>query len=100
MNTVAAAMKKSVLPVFALLLTVAVIFQVRGAGNGSLGTWALTALGVESNPASAAPAPAAPAAEDGGVVAEGRLVTYPGAEVVVGTEVPGTIVRLLVNEKD
>jgi multidrug efflux pump subunit AcrA (membrane-fusion protein) len=32
------------------------------------------------------------------VIAEGRLVAYPGAEVVVGTEVGGTIVRLPVTE--
>lgn len=34
------------------------------------------------------------------VVAEGRVVTYPGAEVVVGTDVSGTIDRLHVEEKD
>lgn len=34
------------------------------------------------------------------VVAEGRIVTYPGAEVVVGTDVAGTIERLTVNEKE
>ena len=33
------------------------------------------------------------------VVAEGRLTTYPGAEVLVGSEVAGTIVRLPVVEK-
>ncbi|HKV13047.1 MAG TPA: efflux RND transporter periplasmic adaptor subunit [Thermoanaerobaculia bacterium] len=99
MNTLAEMIKKSVLPVFALILTAVVILQVRGAQNGSLHTRALSALGVEKE-ASAAPAPAAPVAEDGGVVAEGRLVTYPGAEVAVGSEVPGTLVRLLVHEKD
>ncbi len=54
-------------------------------------------------PAAEASAPAVPAAlpeEAGRVVAEGRLVTYPGAEVVVGTELAGTVVRLLVEEKD
>lgn len=34
------------------------------------------------------------------VVAEGRLVAYPGAEVTVGTDVAGTIDRLTVEEKD
>ena len=34
------------------------------------------------------------------VVAEGRVVTYPGAEVVVGTDVSGTIEALRVSEKD
>ncbi len=33
------------------------------------------------------------------VVAEGRLATYPGAEVVVATELAGTVVRLPVREK-
>ena len=33
------------------------------------------------------------------VVAEGRLTTYPGAEVLVGSEVAGTIVQLAVVEK-
>jgi HlyD family secretion protein len=33
------------------------------------------------------------------VAAEGRVVVYPGAEVVVGTEVAGLIVRLTVKEK-
>lgn len=96
MNTLALVIRKSVLPLFALLLTVAVVFQVRGVENSSR---VLSALGVEPE-ANAAPAPAALIVEDGGVVAEGRLVTYPGAEVVVGTEVAGTVVRLLVNEKD
>ena len=34
------------------------------------------------------------------VVAEGRVVTYPGAEVTVGTDVAGTIETLNVEEKD
>lgn len=34
------------------------------------------------------------------VVAEGRVVAYPGAEVVVGTDVSGTIETLSVDEKD
>ncbi len=34
------------------------------------------------------------------VVAEGRVVTYPGAEVTVGTDVSGTIETLKVEEKD
>jgi RND family efflux transporter MFP subunit len=33
------------------------------------------------------------------VIAEGRVVTYPGAEVTLGTEVAGTIVSLPVKEK-
>ena len=34
------------------------------------------------------------------VVAEGRVVAYPGAEVTVGTDVSGTIEKLTVEEKD
>lgn len=41
-----------------------------------------------------APAPAA------AVAAEGRVVTYPGAEVVVGTDLAGTVVVLRVQEKE
>ncbi len=44
-----------------------------------------------------APAPAVPIRPT--VTAEGRVVAYPGAEVVVGTEVSGLIVRLPVEEK-
>jgi RND family efflux transporter MFP subunit len=33
------------------------------------------------------------------IVAEGHLAAYPGAEVVIGAEVPGTITRVLVQEK-
>jgi RND family efflux transporter MFP subunit len=33
------------------------------------------------------------------VVAEGRVVTYPGSEVTIGTDVAGTIERLAVDEK-
>lgn len=34
------------------------------------------------------------------IVAEGRVVTYPGAEVTVGSDVAGTIERLSVEEKE
>lgn len=34
------------------------------------------------------------------LVAEGRLVARPGAEVVVGSEIGGKVIRLLVGEKD
>jgi HlyD family secretion protein len=34
------------------------------------------------------------------VSAEGRVVTYPGAEVTIGTDVGGTIARMNVEEKD
>ena len=40
-----------------------------------------------------------PPAERPRVIAEGRVVAYPGAEVVVGTEAAGRIIRLDVQEK-
>ena len=46
------------------------------------------------------PAPAAPPLPSSHVAAEGRIVTYPGAEVVVGTDLAGTIVFLKVQEKE
>lgn len=39
-------------------------------------------------------------AEKPRIVAEGRVVTYPGAEVTIGTDVAGTIDRLMVDEKE
>jgi HlyD family secretion protein len=45
---------------------------------------------------SAAPAAARPSSR---VAAEGRVVAYPGAEVVVGTDLAGTLVILRVQEK-
>lgn len=49
---------------------------------------------------SAAPAAAAPTTKGPRVVlAEGRLVTYPGKQVVVGTELAGPLQKLLVGEK-
>jgi multidrug efflux pump subunit AcrA (membrane-fusion protein) len=37
--------------------------------------------------------------ESAGVAAEGRLAPYPGADVIVGTEVAGRVLRLAVEEK-
>jgi len=58
------------------------------------------ALVVQARPRPRADAkPTAPAAETQRVVAEGRLATYPGAEVVVSTEVAGTLTALPVREQ-
>lgn len=59
-----------------------------------------TAWQVRATGAKRAPAPHAAAARaaDECVVAEGRLVAYPGAEVTVGTDVAGTLVRMCVAE--
>ena len=92
MSTLSAVFKKSAIPLLGLLTTLALVSQIRnGRASFEIGTPAAEA---------SAPAPVAPAAEAGRVVAEGRLVTYPGAEVVVGTELSGTVVRLLAEEKD
>src|SRR4029450_7869575 len=66
-----------------------------------LGLAALLALAVQARgPARAGSRPPHPAPPSPGrVVAEGRLVSYPGAEVVVSSEVSGTIVALPVAEK-
>jgi HlyD family secretion protein len=46
------------------------------------------------------PQTAAAIAKTPRVVAEGRVVAYPGAEITVGTDVAGTIEKLNVEEKD
>lgn len=76
-------MNRLLYPILGLLLLVATVAQV-------------SATRAKSN---AKPVVAAqPAATR--VVAEGRVVTYPGAEVTVGTDVAGTIERLSVDEKE
>jgi RND family efflux transporter MFP subunit len=49
-----------------------------------------------------APSPAAvkPVAEARAVLAEGRVSAYPGAEVVVGSDAAGSVVTMLVAERD
>ena len=71
------------------------------AGLAAVGLFALQIRGVSANQApTAAPATLVNAgATATRVVAEGRLTTYPGAEVLVGSEVAGTIVSLPVAEK-
>jgi RND family efflux transporter MFP subunit len=70
------------LPVIGMLLTLGIIYQSRVAGM--------------TQPSAVRASASAPAS----LKAEGRVVTYPGSEVVVSTDVDGTIVRLLVKEKD
>ncbi|MBP7589641.1 MAG: efflux RND transporter periplasmic adaptor subunit, partial [Thermoanaerobaculia bacterium] len=71
------------------------------AGLAAVGLFALQIRGVSANQApTAAPATLVNSgATATRVVAEGRLTTYPGAEVLVGSEVAGTIVSLPVAEK-
>lgn len=76
--------KKLVLPVLGLAFVFALALQVRGAGR------------LDSAPAPAAP----PATSIDRVAADGRVVTYPGGQVAVAAEVPGTVLRLHVTELD
>lgn len=69
-----------------VLLVGALIAQVR---------YSASAMGTQP-----AVRPAAAANEPRRITAEGRVTTYPGAQVTVGTDTAGTLVRLLVKEKD
>lgn len=95
MNGLSAVVKKSVLPLAGLLLTLLVVWQIRGQGQPSL-PW-LDQLG--ASPAAASET-TAPVTDDGRVVAEGRMVAYPGAEVEVAADISGRLARFLVKEKD
>lgn len=74
-------------PVLGAGLLAVVVLQARAAGIPARRTAAPT------------PAGASPASTHH-VAAEGRLVAYPGAEVVVGTDLAGTVVILKVQEKE
>ena len=77
-------------------------YIVRGilplAGLGLLALFVLQARSLRADTGSSAPTSALDAARKH-VVAEGRLVTYPGAEVEIGTDLAGTLDRVLVMEK-
>ncbi|HEX8616886.1 MAG TPA: efflux RND transporter periplasmic adaptor subunit [Thermoanaerobaculia bacterium] len=75
-------MNRILYPILGLLILVATVVQVRA----------------NRPKPNATPQPAA-SAQTPRVVAEGRVVTYPGAEVTIGTDVAGTIERLAVEEK-
>ena len=83
---------KALWPLLGLGLLSVVVLQARAA----------VASGSSSSKSATKPAPlAAPARpSSGGVAAEGRVVAYPGAEVVVGTDLAGTVVVLSVHEKE
>jgi RND family efflux transporter MFP subunit len=59
----------------------------------------ITVVQVRANRVGQAPSPVQKT-EPTHVVAEGRVATYPGAEVTVGTDVAGTIEKLDVHEQD
>ena len=77
-------MTRFLYPVLALVLVAATVAQV-SANRATKNT---------------PPPPAAAQREMAGVVAEGRLVSYPDAQVTIGSDAAGTIERLAVHEKD
>jgi multidrug resistance efflux pump len=76
------------LPLAGLVLTVGLAWQV-AASHGQIAGWSHT-RDRETSPGSVF---------SSRIIAEGRVVAYPGAEVEVGTEVGGLIVSLPVSEK-
>ncbi len=75
-------MKRFVYPVIGLVLLVLTVVQVKA-----------------TRPSSSRPEKPAPLVSKS-IAAEGRVVTYPGSEVSVGSDIAGTIERIAVNEKD
>ena len=76
-------MNRFLFPAIGILLAVVAVVQLRSARAEGVVAKASTAA--------AGPAPA--------VVAEGRISTYPGGEVIVGTDVAGRIERIAVEEQ-
>jgi RND family efflux transporter MFP subunit len=77
-------MNRLLYPILGLLIVVATVAQVSATRT----------------PHAAKPQVSKLAKEPVRIVAEGRVVAYPGAEVVVGSDVAGTIATLNVDEKD
>lgn len=82
--------KFALLPLVGTFLVVLLIIQMRGQLDGA-----------PKPRSAAAPVQQAPITKRDGsaVIAEGRVVTYPGSEVTVSTDLRGTIANLAVNEK-
>lgn len=73
----------------------ALVWPLAGLALLTLSVALVRAAGGSQPPAAGARAPAAPDR----VVAEGRLVAYPGAEITLAAEVAGTLVELPVEER-
>jgi HlyD family secretion protein len=97
MESVNGWIRKSIVPLLGITLTVVLLGQVKALRGGS--ALAPRAVGAATE-ASARTAAAAATNAASRVTAEGRLVPYPGAQVVVATDVAGTLTRLLVEERD
>lgn len=78
-------MNRMLYPILGLLILVATVAQVSAT---------------RPKPDAASRTAAVQPADTPRVVAEGRVVTYPGAEVTVGTDVSGTIERIARDEKE
>ena len=78
-------MNRILYPALGLLILIATVAQVRANRPKPNQTPAAAAATADAKPH---------------VVAEGRVTTYPGSEVTVGTDVAGTIERLTVEEKE
>jgi len=76
-------MKRILLPILGVAILIVTVAQVHAMRASRLS-------------GAAAPPPPQPSR----IVAEGRLVTYPGHEVTVGSDASGTIDRINVNERD
>ena len=76
-------MKRIVLPILGIAILIVTVAQVHAMRRPALS-------------GAPAPSPATPSH----IVAEGRLVTYPGGEVTVGSDASGTLERINVNERD
>lgn len=85
--------KLALLPLVGTFLVVLLIIQMRGQLDG-----AAPKTRAAATPA-ARPSPISAGRDTSAVIAEGRVVTYPGAEVTVSTDVGGTISNIAVNEK-
>jgi multidrug efflux pump subunit AcrA (membrane-fusion protein) len=80
-----------VFPLLGMVLLAAFVWRSRQAGRVASATLAAQPEAKRLDAATGAAGP---------VRAEGRLGAYPGARVTVGTDLAGTIARVLVHEKD
>lgn len=85
--------KYGLLPLVGTFLVILLIIQMRGQFEGATPT-----PRAATDSQTSAPRPARPLTS-GAVIAEGRVVTYPGAEVTVSTDLGGRIANLAVSEK-
>lgn len=88
------ALGRVVLPALAVAIVAAVGWQAYTTGRVELPAWV-------AGPDATARPPLRPVSDDGPrtVVAQGRVVAYPGAQVTLGAEVAGTVASIRIAEK-